>query len=396
MNNIISQDFWCATLTKENPECKWQQLDEEVTHHLMIEQAVLGLNCKERCMIEATARTADGTEKSCMICHLIPSSVPNCQLTLSFKQVSLRLAAGDGPVYLTGTHSQEVEGADEFSDEEGEDAPALLNTEAEEGEEEEEESSDEEEIDEDKMLEELAAAQANKLKTFMKKDKKGKLAPPGPQSKKVEAAVEAPKPAAKKVEEKKEEEKMVEEKKEDVVVKQDVEMEESDEEEDSSEEEDDDEEEEENAEGKVEEKAPAEEEEDEDDDDDDDDDDNEVESDDDEEEEEDDEDDDEEESEEESDEEEEEPAPVTKKRKTEAATPVPVKANGKPAATKPSKKPQTPIAKPNLNELKKKLLASPSLPKKYEKFVNLMKNAHKVTDDKEIKSTWEFVQKNKK
>jgi len=383
MNNIISQDFWCATLTKENPECKWQQLDEEVTHHLMIEQAVLGLNCKDRCMIEATARTADGTEKSCMICHLIPSSVPNCQLTLSFKQVSLRLAAGDGPVYLTGTHSQEVEGADEFSDEEGEDAPALINAEAEE---EEEESSDGEEIDEDKMLEELAAAQANKLKTFMKKDKKGKLAPPGPQSKKVEAAVEAPKPA---VEALKPAAKKAEEKKEEVVVKQDEEME--DEEEDSSEEEDDDEEEE--AEGKVEGKAAVEEG----DDDDDDDDENEVDSDDDDEEEDDDEEDDEE-SEEESDEEE-EPAPVTKKRKTEAATPVPVKANGKPAATpKQSKKekPQTPVAKPNLNELKKKLMASPSLPKKYEKFVNLMKNAHKVTDDKEIKCTWEFVQKNKK
>ena len=70
--------------------------------------------------------------------------------------------------------------------------------------------------------------------------------------------------------------------------------------------------------------------------------------------------------------------------------------NGKPAAQTPKqKKAQTP-SKPNLNELKKKLLASPSLPKKYEKFVNLMKNAHKVSDDKEIKSTWEFLQKNKK
>ena len=70
--------------------------------------------------------------------------------------------------------------------------------------------------------------------------------------------------------------------------------------------------------------------------------------------------------------------------------------NGKPAVTpKQAKKPQTP-SKPNLNDLKKKLLASPSLPKKYEKFVNLMKNAHKVTDEKEIKTTWEFLQKNKK
>ena len=77
--------------------------------------------------------------------------------------------------------------------------------------------------------------------------------------------------------------------------------------------------------------------------------------------------------------------------------PVKAKANGKPASTpKPAKKlPVTP-AKPSMGELKKKLLASPSLPKKYEKFVNLMKNAHRVSDDKEIKATWEFLQKNKK
>lgn len=80
-----------------------------------------------------------------------------------------------------------------------------------------------------------------------------------------------------------------------------------------------------------------------------------------------------------------------------APVPVKAKANGKPASTpKQAKKlPVTP-AKPSMGELKKKLLASPSLPKKYEKFVNLMKNAHRVSDDKEIKATWEFLQKNKK
>ena len=69
--------------------------------------------------------------------------------------------------------------------------------------------------------------------------------------------------------------------------------------------------------------------------------------------------------------------------------------NGKAAPKQAKKQPVTP-AKPNLNELKKKLLASPALPKKYEKFANLMKNAHKITDDKEIKNTWEFLQKSKK
>ena len=33
-----------------------------------------------------------------------------------YQQVKLRLAAGDGPVYLTGTHSQEIEEDMEESD----------------------------------------------------------------------------------------------------------------------------------------------------------------------------------------------------------------------------------------------------------------------------------------
>ena len=66
------------------------------------------------------------------------------------------------------------------------------------------------------------------------------------------------------------------------------------------------------------------------------------------------------------------------------------------ATPKQAKKPQTPAVAPNLNELKKKLLASPNLPKKYEKFMNLMKNAHKIQSEKEIKNTWEYLQKNKK
>merc|ERR1712176_975730 len=366
MNNIISQDFWCVTLDKDNRECVWKHDDEEISHHLMIEQVVLGLNCKERCMVEATSRLTSGEERSTMICQLIPSAVPNCKLSLSFKQVKLKLASGDGPVYLTGTHSQEIE-EDVDSDDEEDGVPQLVENMAEEGEEDEEEedSSDEEdeEVDEDKMLEELAAAQANKLKTFMKKDKKAIASTkPGPASKK------EPKPEAK-----------VEEAKEDTPAKEDEEMEEAPAE----------------PEAVAEKKEPVKEaaekkdepmeeistpgvEDDEESDD--------------EEEEDDDEEGDEEESEEES---EEEAAPVTKKRKTDAPAPVAVK-NGKPAATpKQNKKPQTP-SKPNLNDLKKKLLASPSLPKKYEKFVNLMKNAHKVTDEKEIKTAWEFVQKNKK
>jgi hypothetical protein len=55
-------------------------------------QVVLGLNCKERCMVEATSRLTGGEERSTMICQLIPSAVPNCKLSLSFKQVCTNLS----------------------------------------------------------------------------------------------------------------------------------------------------------------------------------------------------------------------------------------------------------------------------------------------------------------
>ena len=51
-------------------------------------QVVLGLNCKDKCMVEATSRLTNGEERSTMICQLIPDTVPNCKLSLSFKQVS--------------------------------------------------------------------------------------------------------------------------------------------------------------------------------------------------------------------------------------------------------------------------------------------------------------------
>jgi len=413
MNNIISQDFWCATLTKDKPECKWpdtDQLDEDVTHHLMVEKAVLGLNAKETCMVQATSKTVTGGEMSTMICQLIPKHVPNDSLTLSFKQVVLKLASGDGPVYLTGTHSQEVEDMEEGSGDEGDlPIPQLVQGEAEEdSEEDESEEEDEEEVDEDKMMVELAAAQQNKLKDFMSKKKAKKdLAPAGPASKKEAPAKKEAAPAAKKeaAEAKAEAPAAVKP----AVKPAEVEMKE--EESDDDEEEDSDEDEEDDDDDEVSSDAadlPGEEDDDE------------------EEEEDDSEEDDDAESEEESDE---EPVPATKKRKTDAA-PVAVKSNGKPVtkpqtATPKSKKGDKPVkgqtpakaqspakaqtpakaqspakaqtpAKPSVEELKKKLLASPSLPKKFDKFSNLMKNAHKVTDEKEIKKTWEFLQKNRK
>ena len=97
----------------------WKHDYEEISHHLMVEQVVLGLNYKDNCMVKATSCLVSGEERSTIICQLIPSAVPNCKLSLCFKQVKLKLAAGDGPVHLTGTHSQETkEEADSESVEE--------------------------------------------------------------------------------------------------------------------------------------------------------------------------------------------------------------------------------------------------------------------------------------
>ena len=78
----------------------WKHDYEEISHHLMVEQVVLGLNYKDNCMVKATSCLVSGEERSTIICQLIPSAVPNCKLSLCFKQVKLKLAAGDGPVIL--------------------------------------------------------------------------------------------------------------------------------------------------------------------------------------------------------------------------------------------------------------------------------------------------------
>merc|ERR1719154_908556 len=53
-------------------------------------------------------------------------------------------------------------------------------------------------------------------------------------------------------------------------------------------------------------------------------------------------------------------------------------------------------ATPNLEDVKKKLLKSPNLPKTAEKFKNFMKSAHRVTEDDTLKGLWDWVQKSKK
>merc|ERR1712141_344463 len=63
---------------------------------------------------------------------------------------------------------------------------------------------------------------------------------------------------------------------------------------------------------------------------------------------------------------------------------------------KDGKDAKTPKSAPSIDEVKTKLLKSPNLPKTAEKFKNFMKNAHKLTDEKEVQGVWEWLQKNKK
>ena len=63
---------------------------------------------------------------------------------------------------------------------------------------------------------------------------------------------------------------------------------------------------------------------------------------------------------------------------------------------KDGKDAKTPKSAPSIDEVKTKLLKSPNLPKTAEKFKNFMKNAHKLTDEKEVQGIWEWLQKNKK
>lgn len=72
-------------------------------------------------------------------------------------------------------------------------------------------------------------------------------------------------------------------------------------------------------------------------------------------------------------------------KKGKEATPTTVKSasKGKPAP-------------PSVDQLKARLLKSPNLPKKPEKFANFIKNTFKIDDANIQKQLWEFVQKSKK
>lgn len=48
-----------------------------------------------------------------------------------------------------------------------------------------------------------------------------------------------------------------------------------------------------------------------------------------------------------------------------------------------------------MEKIKEKLLKTPNLPRKVDKFKNYMKHSHKVTDEAELTKLWDWVKANK-
>lgn len=83
-------------------------------------------------------------------------------------------------------------------------------------------------------------------------------------------------------------------------------------------------------------------------------------------------------------------------QKKTQATPATPKSGGVTAGTKEeSGKKQGKQEPMSIDDIKDKLLKTPTIPKKVDKFNNYISNSYKITDDKIKKQLWEFVQKNR-
>ncbi len=419
------EDFFGCKLSKDSKEYVWSFADESelaIEHKLQINQACLGVEAKqgERNVVDVTTEDEDGEDITHTVLSLQLGHTDMARLKLAFlNKTTFKLVKGNGPVHLTGVHMQAAyPGSDSDEDlESDEDAPELVDSCCKEetcAPPAAEEKPASTKVDEVKVEPKAATKKPEKKSTEVKKAVDVKQAAEAKKSTEAKKPAEAKKSAAK------------EESSED----------ESEDDDDEEEDEDDDDEEEEAKVGSkvksgkdliMDEASEDDEEmdsEDEDDDDlDDEDDDDEDEDDD----EDDDMSDDEDDSEEEEDSEEEDETSPPKAKKSKLNVTVngnsakKTKETGKKAAqdTKgktPDKKktpesktqtpksnkkgeiktPQSAKAAPDIDEIRKKLLKSPNLTKTAEKFKNFMKSAHRVTEEKDVKGLWDWVQKSRK
>ncbi|XP_078358014.1 uncharacterized protein LOC144642807 isoform X1 [Oculina patagonica] len=380
MASMEKEFFWGCELSKDKKEYSWDCEDKELSkadieQKLVLSQACLGSKAKanEKNLVQATTIDSSDNSVTFTILSLTSGKTDQCRISLGFpSSVTFKLIEGSGPVHLTGAVYQELylldeersdDEDDEFVKSEAKVASKKrpLASETPKGppkklarvEADDEEESDEEDDDDDD--EDESTEESTKMEVDIK-----------PKQKKTE---ETPKTARNKPESK------------DAKVKKKNEEEEEsdDDEEEDSEEESDDEDEEEDDESDEDES---------------------------------DEDDDDDEEDEESDEEDEIATSLTAKKKQggkgEQKKPI---TNGVAKVDKPSKTPtqqqpstpKTGVKKTggktpeplDMDKIKEKLLKTPNLPKKVEKFKNYMKHGYKVTDDAELTKLWDWLKANK-
>nr|XP_058958302.1 nucleoplasmin-like protein ANO39 [Pocillopora verrucosa] len=382
MASMEKEYFWGCELSKDKKEYKWDSEDEElgkadIEQKLVVTQACLGAKAKpnERNLVQVTTTDSSDNSVTFTILSLASGRKDQSKLSLAFPaSVVFKLIEGSGPIHLTGSVYQELFLGDDDEEESGEDEDEesevvlseakesvkkrplttpkgpptkIARVEAEGDEESDDDDDDDEEEDSSEESMEMEADAKQKKPAETPKTTKNK--PEGKDAKPVKSTSEE---------------------------------DEEDSEEDSDDDDDDDDYDEEDESG-------------EDDDDDD---------------------------EDESDEEDEIAASLAAKKKMEGkANKKPPMTNGVAKADKkdktekqnkiPAQQPSTPKtdgkkdqgkkagAKTpevlSMDKIKEKLLKTPNLPKKVEKFKNYLKHSYKITDEAESTKLWDWLKENK-
>ncbi|XP_028403150.1 mitotic apparatus protein p62-like [Dendronephthya gigantea] len=396
MASLERNYFWGCTLSKDKPEVEWLGLDAkespvevDILNQLALSQACLGPKAKDNShVVQVTTKGVNDNSITQPII-ILGSGVRQVQCRLEFNsEATFKLIEGVGPVHLSGSHIQVlsegyVDSDEEDSIDEGIASGKLLSPPNVKRQNPPKSGKEQRPAAKKARLEIVNGNDASsdeepdQLIPINLKDDKAKVAK-GKVDKTKKPAVDtkSKKPIsapAKKAKLDEDDEDDSEDDEDDDDDDFDVDSEDDDDDEDASDSDDDDD--------------------DSDDDDDDDDDDDE------------DDEDDEDDFDEESDKEEEgltqnkgKPAKVTPgKKKEENKTPGKKQTPNKQTPKKGNMEASVNLPKtPDLSTVKQKLLKSPNLPKKMDKFKNFMKTNMKITDEKVVKDMWTFVQANKK
>ncbi|PFX22973.1 nucleoplasmin-like protein ANO39 isoform X2 [Stylophora pistillata] len=379
MASMEKEYFWGCELSKDKREHKWDSEDEElgkadIDQKLVVSQACLGAKAKnnERNLVQVTTTDSSDNSVTYTILSLTSGRKDQSRLSLAFPaSVVFKLIEGSGPIHLTGSVYQELfvgdEDEEDSDQDENDESDLVLSeakksskkrplitskgppmkiarVEAENGEESDEDDDDEEE---DSSEESMEMETDTKQKKPAEAPKTAKNKPEGKDAKPMKSTSE-------------EDDEESEEESDDDDDEEDDEEDESDE--DDEDDEDESEEEDEIAaslaakkkmEGKPNKKPPMTN----------------------------------------------GTAKADKKDKTEkqnkilAQQPSTPKADGKKDhGKKAGAKTPEPLS---MDQLKQKLLKTPNLPKKVEKFKNYLKHSFKVTDEAELTKLWDWLKENK-